>query len=235
MTALATLDLYAQRDIAFFGGNRFVSKRSLSVYTAGAAYIELTFGLRVKIEQVFALQPTAFEVIRSVHTRFFIDGEERLQRRMNDILIRQYSHRCRYANTVVRAECGAVSGYPLAVVLDIGLNRVFLKIKHFVAVLLRHHIHVALQNNTRMVLHTGTGRLTNKHIAYLVLKGFQTERLAVVHEELSYLFAFSAGTRNLSKAVETAPQTFGFKIFHNNMVFSLLSIVYCPLSVSEAV
>ena len=129
---------------------------------------------------------------------------------MNRILVSQNSQcRC-HTDTVVSTQRRAVSRHPFAVVLYIGLNGIFLKIKHFIAVLLRHHVHVSLQNNARMVLHACTRRLTNQHIADLVLQRLQTKALAVTNQEVCDLFTFTARTRNLRKAVETVPQTFGF-------------------------
>ena len=100
------------------------------------------------------MQPAALERKRTVHTRLFVHGEERLQRRMNDVLVGQDSHGCSHTYAVVRTEGGAVGGHPLAVVLNVRLDRVFLEVKHAVAVLLRHHIHVPLQDHARMVLVT---------------------------------------------------------------------------------
>ena len=88
---------------------------------------------------------------------------------MNSVFVCQDRHRRRYADTVVRTERRAVGRHPFAVILDIGLDSVFLKIKHLVAVLLRHHIHVALQDHTRVPLHACRRRFTDQHVTDLVL------------------------------------------------------------------
>ena len=48
-------------------------------------------------------------------------------------------------------------------------------------ILLRHHIHVPLQNHTRVVLHARAGGLANQYVAYLIGQGLQSERLHVCH------------------------------------------------------
>ena len=100
---------------------------------------------------------------------------------MNDVLVRQDSHRRSHTDTVIGTEGRTVSRHPLAVILYISLDSIFLEIKHLVAVLLRYHIHVSLQDHTRMVLIARRSRFTDQHVADLVLKGLQTETLAIIH------------------------------------------------------
>ena len=127
---------------------------------------------------------------------------------MYGILVCEDRHRRSYTDTVIGTQRCAIGSYPLAVVLYIGLDRVFLKIEVLVAVLLRHHIHVSLQDHTRMVLVARRSRFANEDVTDLVVKGLQTETFTVVHEEFRDLFAFTARTRDLGKAVEAAPQAF---------------------------
>ena len=170
--AFAALERDFQRDVAFLSSHRFVVESSRSVHAAGAAYIQFAFRLRVEVQQGLALQPAAFEVERTVHARLFIHGNEHLQRRVYHTLIREDSQSRCHADAVVCAEGGAVGGYPLAVVFHICLNGVGLEIEHFIAVLLRHHIHVPLQNHTRVVLHARAGGFANQDVAYLIGQGF---------------------------------------------------------------
>ena len=100
---------------------------------------------------------------------------------MNGVLVRKDGHRSSYTDTIVRTKGRAISRNPLSVVLDICLNRVFLKIELLIAVLLWYHIHVSLQDDTRVILIPCRSRFTNQHIADLVLKGLQTETLSVIH------------------------------------------------------
>ena len=181
VTALAALDLNAQSDIAFFGLHRLIGESRLAVDTSGATYIEFAFGLRVQIQQVFTFEPTAFEIIRSIHAGFFIDREERLQRRMNRILISQDSHGGSHTDTVVCAQRCTIGRYPFAIILDIRLDRIFLEIERFIRVLLGHHIHVALEDHTGTILHTRRSRFTNEHVADLILQRLQTEALTVIN------------------------------------------------------
>ena len=181
VTTLATLYFYLECNVAFFGIYRLIRERSFRVYTTGTTYIQLALGFRIEVEKVFALEPTTLQVIRTIHTGFLINREERLQRRMNGILVCQDSHRCSYTDSVVCTKGRTVRRNPLSVVLDIRLDRIFLKIKDFVAVLLRYHIHVSLEDHTRMVLHAGRRRFANEHVADLVLQRFQTKGFTVIH------------------------------------------------------
>ena len=81
---------------------------------------------------------------------------------------------------------------------------------------------MSLQNDTRMILHAGAGRLANQHISNLILECLQTETLAVGHQEISNLFAFSARTRNLCQAVETGPQTLWLKAIYHFVIFHFI-------------
>ena len=100
---------------------------------------------------------------------------------MHHIFVREDCHGCGYADTIVGAESSTIGRYPFAVIFNVGLDRIFLKVKDFVGVLLRHHIHVSLQDNARMILIARRGGFANKDVADLVLEGFQTERFAIIH------------------------------------------------------
>ena len=124
---------------------------------------------------------------------------------MYDVLVSQNSHSRSHAYAVVGAQRRAVGGHPLAVVLNVRLDRVFLEVKHTVAVLLRHHIHVSLQDHARMVLVTRRGGLAYQHVADSVSLCFQTEALAVIDEELRYLFFLARRARDLCEFGEVLP------------------------------
>ena len=133
---------------------------------------------------------------------------------MNHVLVSQYSHRYSGSDAVVSTQSRTVGGYPLTVVLYISLDGILFEVEYLVAVLLRHHVHVSLQDHSGMALHTRRSRLTDKHIAYLVLQGLQAQRLAVVNKKVRNLFAFTARTRYLRELVEVLPHSFGFQISH---------------------
>ena len=170
--AFAALERDFQRDIALLGGNRFEVEGRGSVHTSGAADIEFAFGLGVEVQQGLALEPSSFEVESTVHACLLIDGNEHLQGRVYDALVCEDSQCRSHADTVVRTEGSAVGGYPLGVVLNVRLNGVGLEVEDFVSVLLGNHVHVSLQNDSRVVLHARTGGLANQHIADFIGKGF---------------------------------------------------------------
>ena len=207
VSSLAPLDFYFQSDVPFFGLHLLVGESSGSINSSGASYVELAFRLRIQVQQVFSFEPSRLERIGTVHAGLFINREERLQRRVNDRLVCKDSHRSSHADTVICTKRGTVCSHPFPILLYICLNSIFLEIKDLVAVLLRHHVHVSLENHTGMVLHSRRGRFTDKDIADFVLKGLQTKRLTVVNKKIRYLFAFAAWTRDLGKAVEAVPQT----------------------------
>ena len=174
VSAFATFEGHLQGDISFLGLHRFVAERSLSVNTTCTTYVQFTFGLGVKVQQVLTFEPSALQVVGTVHTGLFINSEERLKRRMYRILVRQNGHSCCYAYTVVCSQRCTVCRHPLTVIFNICLDGVFFKIKDLVAVLLRHHIHVSLKDHARMVFITRRSWFANEDITNLVLKSFQS-------------------------------------------------------------
>ena len=129
---------------------------------------------------------------------------------MNHIFIRQNGHCRRNADTVIRAKSCAVSRHPLLIIFHVRAYSIFLKVKLHIRVLLRNHIHMTLQNNTRMVFITRISRLANNHIADLVHNSLQTKTTTVIGQKLRNLFLLARWARNLCKAVEILPHTLRF-------------------------
>ena len=171
------------------------------------------------------MQYAALEVVSAVHTGLFVHGEEGLQSRVNGFLVGQDGHGGSHTDTIIGAKRRTISCYPFAIVLYIGADGVFLKVKDFVAVLLGHHIHVSLQNNARMAFHTRRGGFADDDVANLILDGFQTQRTAIVSQEVADFFLFARRTRDLGKAVEIVPQCLGFLVSHSDVFISRLSLV----------
>ncbi len=173
--SLTAFYFHFQSDVSVFRLYRLISKCSLVINTSGTSDIKFALGLRIEVQQIFAFEPTALQIICAVHACLFINRKECLQRRMNDILIRENSHRCSHSNTIVSTECCAIRRNPFSVILHVSLNGVLLKIEDLVTVLLRHHVHVALKNDSRVVLVSRRGGFANQYISYLILESLQAE------------------------------------------------------------
>ena len=87
---------------------------------------------------------------------------------MFQVFCLKYSHNSGYAQSVVSSQSSTFGLHPITV--NVRFNRVFSKIMNRIVVLLRHHVHVCLQNDTFSVFHTWCSRFTDNDIANLVNK-----------------------------------------------------------------
>ena len=89
------------------------------------------------------------------------------------------------ADTVVGTQCSTLGSQPLTI--NIGLDRIFVKIKLYINQLVTHHIHVALKDDSLTVLHTRCGRLTDDDITCLINVGSQSAALTPLFQVCNHL------------------------------------------------
>ena len=172
-------------------------------YPTGTTYEELTFVLRVEVDEIVARHKSGFHLESSRQTGFFVTREHAFDRAVLDIRGLQQCHFHGDADTIVGAERCALCLEPIAV--HIGLDGVVIEVKFYVLVLFADHILVALQNHCLAVFVTGRTGFANQHIAGFIHQRFEAKILTKFTEEGSYLFLALRRTRNfvdLREAIE---------------------------------
>ena len=127
---------------------------------------DLAVILRIEVDKAFMPEHTVLQFHSTGETGLFIDGEEALDSRMLQLRIRDSSKRHRDSDTVISTKGGSFGFEPLAI--HIGLYRIGHKIMLHIAVLLAHHVHVGLKDDSFMVLITGRSRHTHDHVHSLI-------------------------------------------------------------------
>ena len=122
---------------------------------------------------------------------------------MLQVLGLQHCHDGCHAQTVVGTQRRAFRLHPIPV--HVGLDGILGEVVHRVIILLRHHVHVGLQDDSLAVLHTRGGRLADDDIACLVHKGFQAQALTKVYQIFGDLLYMSRRTRDAGQLIEMLP------------------------------
>ena len=108
---------------------------------------------------------------------------------MLQCLILHHSHDGSYTQSVVGTQCCALGLHPLAI--NPWLDGISLKVMGTLGSLLWYHIHVCLQDNTLLILHTRSSGFTHHDVVSGVLKSFYTCLLSKIEQELLYFLQMS--------------------------------------------
>ena len=76
-------------------------KRLRLGYPTGTTYIEFSFIFRVEIQQNLTLQRTRFQTEGTIHTRFFVLGNQGFQRTMLQVFRLEHRHDSGYTHTII--------------------------------------------------------------------------------------------------------------------------------------
>ena len=112
--------------------------------------------------------PAGLQAESAIHAGFLVLGNQGFQWTVLQVLGLQDSHDGSHTQAVVGTQRRTPGLYPITI--DEGFDRVPGEIVHGIIVLLRHHVHVGLQDNALPVLHTRCGRLADDDVACLVHK-----------------------------------------------------------------
>ena len=151
MTTLATLNRKS-KSLACGCCLSLVWHSDIGIHTTSTTYIQFALGLRVEVEQNLSLQQATLQAKGTIHAGLLGSGNKTLDRAVLYAIILHNGQDSRYADTVISTERCAVSRHPLAI--DICLDGVVDKVEHLVVILLWHHIHVSLNNDTLSILIT---------------------------------------------------------------------------------
>ena len=138
--------------------------------------------LGVQIHQDVTLQLALRQFVGTKHTRLFVARNQRVDRTMLQRLVLHDGHDGSNAQTVVGPQRRTLSLHPLAIYPR--LYGVCLEVMCALWRLLRHHIHVRLQDDALLVLHTRCGRLAEVDVSCGVFHGIYASLLTEVEQEL---------------------------------------------------
>ena len=130
----------------------FIIKGGSHVDTASATYHELAPVLRVEVHEDIAVEFIGRQPIGAKHARLFVSGNQGLNRSVLQGLILHDGHNGSHAQTIICAKRSALGLYPLTV--DPRLDGIGLEIMGTFRCLLRNHIHVSLQDDAFLLLHS---------------------------------------------------------------------------------
>ena len=165
------------------------------VAASGTADENLTFVLRVEVDEHVARHESSLHSLGTRQARLFIAREDTLQRTVLDVVGVEDSQFDGTSNAVVGTQRGAFGLQPFSV--HIGLNGVAVEIELHVHQFLAHHVHVALQHHGGAVLHAFCGRLANQHVASFVHFCCQSAAFAKLFQEGNHLLFTLRRARNL--------------------------------------
>ena len=178
------------------------------VQAAGATYAQLPFLFRVQVQEDVALEDAGLEAVGARHAGFLVIGDQHLQRAVLHGRVFQGGQGQGHANAVVGAQRSAVRRHPFSV--HIRIDGIREKVVRAVGGLLRHHVHVPLQDDALAVFHAGRGGHADDDVAGVVLDGLKSMGLAPVVQVFNDFSLVLGGTRDLGKGMEVLPYYLGF-------------------------
>ena len=148
-------------------GNGGVGAAEVGIQTAGATHVHLAFRFRVEVDEDLALHEARFQTESAGHAGLLVDGDEHLDGTVLAVGVGDGGQSSGHADAVVSTEGGLVGAHPA--VVDDRLDGVGQEVVCLVAVGLRHHVAVRLQNHRRAVLKARGGGNAEEQVAGLVL------------------------------------------------------------------
>ena len=219
VAATQTFQRHLHGHVVGVGLHLLVFEGGGDVDATGTADDELAPSLGVEVHQDVALQLVLGQVVGTKHARLLIGGDKCVDGAMLHILCLHHGHDGGHAHAVVGSQGGATGLHPVAV--DPRLDGVGLEVVGALGRLLRHHIHVGLQDHALAVLHARSGRLAHHDVAGRVFEGLYASLTGEVEEELLYFLQMSAGTWNLGERMEVFPDAGGVQVFDFTHIFSI--------------
>ena len=185
MAAGQALDGQAHEEHAVLHRLVLIAESRRGTATAGTTYKDIALFLVVEVHHHPALQKISRHGLGTCQAGFLVTGEDTLQRAVLNVVGTQDGNLHGTADTVISTQCSTFCLHPVSI--HISLYGIVVEVELHIVVLLAHHVHVALQNQYRTVLHTRSGRLADDHIAYLVALGFQTKTTAYFQQVFHHL------------------------------------------------
>ena len=170
------------------------------VNTTCAADEHLSVVLGVKVDELFAIQATVLQTESACQTSFLVHRKEALQCRvLQGVRSDSCQHQC-HTDAVICAEGSALSFDKIAI--NIGVNRVIVKVVHGVVVLLAYHIHMRLEDYAWFVFVARSSRFAHDNIACFIDSMFEVMLYGKGFEPFNNLAFALRWARHLGNLVE---------------------------------
>ena len=183
----------------------------VGIYSARAAHIEFALLFRVEVEKDVALEHPGAQGVGAGHAGLLVHRHQHFYGAVLQRVVGQHGQGRGHADAVVGAEGRPVGTHPFAV--NHGLYRIGLEVVLLVAVLLRHHVAVALQDDAGAVLVARRGRLAYDDVACRVADGLEPQLPAILLYEVDGFRLLFRRTRYLRQPVEILPQAVRLQLF----------------------
>jgi len=209
VAAAQAVDVQIEHLVAL-GLSAFERQGEMGVGAAGAADGKVAEFFAVEIEQDAAMQEVRGQGAGAVETAFFIDGKDRFEGTVFQLVILEYSQGGGKTDAVVRTERRAVGVEPFAV--EKQGDGILVKIVLRGGVFLVDHIEMTLEDDAGGFFVAGGGFFVDDHIALFVADPLQAEILGHLEDIVAGGLFVAGAARDLADFVEIFPQRFGFEM-----------------------
>ena len=190
MSATQSLQSHLHCHILGVGLHLFIVEGGCNIYTSSTTDDKLSPVLGVEIEQYVAVQFIRRQVVGTIHSCFLVSSDKSLDRSVLQCFVLHHSHDGSHSKSVVGTECRSLSSHP-SFLVDICLYWVGLEVMLTVGSLLRHHVHVSLENDSRLVFHTLGCGFAHHDILGSILECLHSHSLSEVEEKLLHFLKMS--------------------------------------------
>ena len=209
MSSAASFDFHHDA-MVFRSGHRSIRAAEGEVHSAGTTDADFAVVLRVEVEQDVATEPVLLELEGAGHACLFIDGEQKLQRRVWNVVRLHHGKHGGHPQSIVGSEGGAFGLDP--VVVHGHPDAFGVEIERRVVVFLVDHVHMALEDDRLAVLHAGCGWLANEHIADGVGFDLEAGLFGQAGDPLTNSLFLPGCTGNGVEVCKTSPEGAGFQL-----------------------
>ena len=179
--------------------------------------------LGVDVQQHLALQHTKIDAGSTEHTCLLVNSNHQFQRRMLNVLIGRQCHSDSYSDTVVTAQGGALGEDIIAVMSQI--QAVSLHIDGAIGIFFADHIHMALNDDRLVVLHTAGAGNENNHVVQLVLNVTQALLLSKVDQIIADDLGVAGAVRHGADLLKVAQYISRLQARQFNDIHSIFSFL----------
>lgn len=151
---------------------------------AGAGHGENPLVLGVQIDHRSALQFGQVDDVRAQHSDLLVHGDNDLQRRVGNGVVRQQRQGISNGNAVVAAQGSTFCEHKLIVMGDV--QPVLFHVQRAVHILFTHHVHMTLQNHGGMRFHAAGAVSKENHIVCPILNVPQAMLFGKIYQIIGY-------------------------------------------------
>ena len=203
---------------------------------AGTADGEDSLSLGITVDENPALQERGVQGGRALHADLLVHGENALQGRMRNVVRLQNGQRVGHGNAVVAAQSGVLR--PDVFPVRAQRQGVLAEVDGALLGLLRHHIHVTLEDHRGVMLIAGGAVLVDDHVMDLVLHAAQAVLPGKAHQVVADLFGIPGAVGNLADFLKVIQCPFRLQARQNSflhVLFLHFSVCFSLIKVQKQV